>query len=618
MNNGYFDKFLMIDLSSGNSWEMAVPHWLRESFVGGKGYGLKLLYDLVPPQCDPLSADNVLMFMTGPLTGTLAPSMRACVVTKSPLTGTLIDSYFGGSFGPEIKYCGYDGIIITGRASEPIYLWIDNGRVEIRPALKLWGTGTLEANHAIKEELNDNSIKIASIGPAGENTVNFALISCEYNRQAGRGGTGAVMGSKNLKAIALRGRQPVKVRSQKEFLEAVEMAYRELKNSPDIKSLTLTGTASSVPFANETGVLPRRNYYDGTFEKADNISDIGQSKHLWLRSDACTGCPIRCSKVGYLRSGSYRGTVSDIVEYETAAMLGSNLEISDVKALTHLAYLCDTLGLDSMSAGGVIGFAMEAAEKNLLPQQQVSGHEIQFGSVEAAESLLRAIALRESELGNLLADGVHRAADRLGVQAKQFAVHIKSLETPAWGPRGATGIALSLMTADRGGCHQRGMPLGEDLGGVPWNGRQVDRLAVTGKAEMVIHHQNYLAALDTFVKCDFGAFGISPTTYLKLFHSCTGQSLEGEEGLQRLGARIWNMGRLYNLREGLDPAQDTLPPRFREPLPSGPCKGHKFTQDDINTMLNEYYQLRGWTGKGVPTEETLKKLQLTDLNTVSA
>lgn len=363
MNNGYFDKFLMIDLSSGNSWEAAVPDWLKASFVGGKGYGLRLLYDLAPPQGDPLAADNVLMFMTGPLTGTLAPSMRACVVTKSPLTGTLLDSYFGGSFGPEIKYCGYDGIIITGRASEPVYLWIDDGRVEIRPARKLWGISTLEVNKTIKEELKDDSVKIACIGPAGENMVSFALISCEYNRQAGRGGAGAVMGSKNLKAVALRGSKPVRVWDQGKFLEAVELAYRELKDNPDIKSLTLTGTASSVPFANEAGVLPRRNYYDGVFEGADEISDFGQNKHLWLRSDACTGCPIRCSKMGYLRSGRYRGTVSDIVEYETAAMLGSNLEISDVKAVTHLAHLCDTLGLDSMSAGGAIGFAMEAAEK---------------------------------------------------------------------------------------------------------------------------------------------------------------------------------------------------------------------------------------------------------------
>ena len=252
---------------------------------------------------------------------------------------------------------------------------------------------------------------------------------------------------------------------------------------------------------------------------------------------------------------------------------------------------------------------MEAAEKPAAAAL-VCGHEIKFEVWKLRKAYSQLPCGRTAR--HLLAGGVRRAAEKLGVQAEQFAVHIKGLETPAWGPRGATGIALSLMTADRGGCHQRGMPLGEDLGGVPWQGRQVDRLAVTGKAEIVIHHQNYLAALDTFVKCDFGTFGLSPATYLKLYHSCTGQSLEGEEGLQALGARIWNMGRLYNLREGINPAEDTLPPRFGEPLPSGPCKGHSFSRDDLKTMVEEYYQLRGWTAKGVPGEETLKKLQLTD------
>jgi aldehyde:ferredoxin oxidoreductase len=612
MNSGYTGKFLYVNLSSGESRELTVPQWFKNAFVGGKGFGLKLLYDLVPPKCDPLGAENILMFMTGPLTGTLAPSMRACVVTKSPLTGTLLDSYFGGSFGHEIKYCGYDGLIITGKAAAPVYLWIDDGHLEIRPARNLWGKDTLETNHLIKENLKDDSIKVASIGPAGEKLVYFALVSCEYNRQAGRGGAGAVMGSKNLKAVALRGRQPVKVRHQKEFLAAVELAYHDLKNSPDIRNLMQTGTASSVPFANENGVLPRRNYFDGTFDNNLEISDFGQNRDMWLRNEACTGCPVHCSKVGYIRSGRYRGTVSDIVEYESAAMLGSNLEIGNTKAVIHLAHLCDLLGLDSMSTGGVIGFAMEAAEKKSLPEMKASGYEIKFGNIQAAEALIKAIAHREGTLGNLLADGVHRAAVKIGSPNEQIAVHIKGLETPAWGPRGAPGIALSLMTADRGGCHQRGMPLGEELGGLPWKGHTVDRLAVKGKAEIVIHHQNYLAALDTFVKCDFGTFGISPRTYVKLYRTCTGHDLEMEDEawLQNLGAKIWNLGRLYNLREGLEPAQDTLPHRFRQPLPSGPCKGHRFTRNDIDSMREEYYYLRGWTKDGIPTEELLHALHL--------
>lgn len=600
MPDGYMNKLLYVDLATGESKEIPVPEQMRDEFIGGKGFGIKLLHDLVPEMCDPLGPDNVLMFMTGPLTGTLAPCMRACVVTKSPLTGTLLDSYFGGSLGHEIKYAGYDGIIITGRAAEPVYLLVNDERVEIRPAADLRGLGTLETNRAIKEQLNDSSVKIACIGPAGENMVRFALVSCEYNRQAGRGGAGAVMGSKNLKAVAVRGTRKIRVHDSEAFLQAVRKAYRELQSSPDIQALTGTGTASSVPFANETGVLPRRNYQFGTFAGADGISDYGQNKQLWLRDDACTGCPVRCSKFGYIRTGRYRGTVSDIVEYESAAMLGANLEIEDIRAVTYLTYLCDQLGLDSMSAGGVIGFAMEAVEKGLLTQTDIDGERIAFGSPAAAVKLLEAITHRRGELGELLAEGVQRAADRLGPEAQDCAVHIKGLETPAWGPRGATGIALALMTADRGGCHQRGMPLGEDLGGAVWKGKPVDRLALNGKAEIVVHYQNYLAALDTLVKCDFGAFGIGSETYLALFRACTGRDLDGPDGLQQLGARIWNLGRLFNLREGLDPRQDTLPKRFSEPLPDGPCQGHRYTNADMQTMLQEYYATRGWSSAGRP------------------
>lgn len=610
MCNGYMGKFLFIDLNSGGSKQVEVPEWLRERFIGGKGYGMKLLYDLIPEGCDPLSSDNVLMFMAGPLTGTLAPSMRACVVTKSPLTGTLLDSYFGGSFGHEIKYAGYDGIIITGKANKPVYLYINDGNVEIRPAQSCWGMGTLEVNYAIKKELQDESVRIVSIGPAGEKLVRFALVSCEYNRQAGRGGAGAVMGSKNLKAIALKGTQPVYVHDSNAFLKAVQQGYKDLKSSPDIEALVETGTASSVPFANEVGVLPRRNYLDGTYEGANKISDFGQSRDLWLRNDACLGCPIRCSKIGYIRTGRYKGTVSDIVEYESAAMLGSNLEIDDIKAVTYLTHLCDELGLDSMSAGGVIGFAMEAVERGFISQQEIYGEQIEFGNAMAVEKLLKTIAYRQGELGNLLAEGVQRASSVLGSGSEEIAVHIKGLETPAWGPRGATGIALALMTADRGGCHQRGIPLGEDLGGAPWNGEPVDRLALKGKAEIVVHYQNYLAALDTLVKCDFGGFGIQPQTYLDLYRACTGSDLGGEDALQQLGARIWNQGRLFNLREGLDPKQDTLPKRFFEPLPSGPCKGHCFTTEDLQVMLQDYYQLRGWNNEGRPEQEVLEKLDL--------
>jgi aldehyde:ferredoxin oxidoreductase len=608
MKEGYMDCILVVDLTTGRIEKRSIPPRLKEDYVGGKGFGARILYDLLPPQTWALAPENPLMFFTGPLTGTAAPSMRACVVTKSPLTGTFLDSYFGGSFGPEIKYAGYDGIIITGQAPEPVYLWIEDQKVELRPAKHLSGRDTFSTVQLIKEETRSGA-RVACIGPAGENQVLLALITCEYNRQAGRGGAGAVMGSKNLKAVAVYGTRGVAVRDRERFLAAVEQATQEVRTSPDTKALTESGTAASVPFASEVGLLPRLNYRYGTFTGAVELSDHGQRKHLWLKNAACTGCPIACSKVGVIRSGRYAGTVSDIVEYESAAMLGANLDIADIKAVTYLTHLCDALGLDTISAGGVAGFAMEAVERGLA-EPRLNGVELKFGSPEAAEQIIRAVAHKEGFWGQLLAQGVKRAADQLGPGAEEFAVHVKGLETPAWGPRGCAGMGLAYMTADRGGCHQRGFTVTYEIGGVPWEGKQLDPLSPYGKAGMVISLQNYLAALDTFVKCDFGGFGIIPETYLNLFNSCTGRDYSLDD-LYRLGERIWNTTRLFNLREGITGSQDTLPPRFvREPLPDGPGKGHRISDQDMAVMLEEYYRERGWDQDGKPLAAKLEQLKI--------
>jgi aldehyde:ferredoxin oxidoreductase len=612
MIKGYMGKFLYIDLTKEEVREIPLPQWMAEKYIGGKGFGAKILYDFLPAGTDPLAPENIIMFMAGPLTGTAAPSMRACVVTKSPLTETFLDSYFGGHFGPEIKYAGYDGLIITGKAARPVYLWINDSDVAIKPASQLWGRDALEVNAAIKEELGDNTVKVVSIGPAGENGVRYALINCEYNRQAGRGGTGAVMGSKNLKAIALRGTKQVRVEDTSAFRDAIEKANAELKESPDVQALVETGTASAVPFANETGLLPCRNYKDGTYESANKLSDIGQSKYLWLKSAACMGCPIRCSKMGVVRTGKYAGTISDIVEYESAALIGSNLEIEDIRAVAYLVKLCDRLGLDSMSAGSAIAFAMEACEKGLIePPEDIK---LEFGSVEAAEYLIKAITFREGFLGELLAEGVKRAAEKLKGGAEEFAVHVKGLESPAWGPRGVPGMGLALMTADRGGCHQRGFPVAYEAGGEKWNGKPVEPLGLEGKAEIVVQLQNYLAGTDTLVKCDFGGFGVQPATYAKLLSAATGRSVS-ESHFDNVGERIWNLTRLFNLREGIDYTQDRLPARFvNEPLPSGPNKGHRITEDDMKYLRTDYYNVRGWDEKGVPTGATLDRLGMQDNN----
>ncbi|HKK90589.1 MAG TPA: aldehyde ferredoxin oxidoreductase family protein [Desulfobacteraceae bacterium] len=608
MDNAYMSKLLHIDLETGKTEELPLSREFRKQWIGGKGFGAKLLYDLLPPGADPLGGENLLMFMTGPLTGTMAPAMRGCIVTKSPLTNTFLDSYFGGSFSPEIKYAGYDGIIIRGKADTPVYIAIDNGEVTIRDAGAIWGMDTLAANQAVKEQLDNDGFRVVTIGQAGEKQIPFSLICCEYNRQAGRGGAGAVMGAKNLKAVAVRGTKTVRVHDSQRFKTACQTALSDLNNSEDIDALKQAGTASAIEFSNEAGLFPHRNYSGGTFEKISKLAEKGQSKHLWLGSSACMGCPIRCSKMGAVRTGTYKGIVTDMVEYESAGLMGSNLDIADIRAVAHLVKLCDRFGLDSMSTGSVIGFAMEAAEKGLIDSPEEL--EITFGSAKAADYLIRAITEKRGKLGKLLAKGVKQAALEIGEDAEPLAVHVKGMEAPAWGPRGASGMGLAIMTADRGACHQRAFPIANEVGGEEWQGKTFTPCETKGKADLVFALQNYTAGTDTLVKCDFGSFGIQPSTYEELLNAATGETFP--EGIfETMGERIWNITRLFNLREGLDVSDEKLPSRFvKEPLPDGPHKGERISEQDVVYMKSDYYRARGWDENGAPTTETLERLDI--------
>lgn len=602
----YMKKFLVVNLTDKTIETMPLSEEMTTNYIGGKGFGARLLYDLLPPKTHPLSGENLLMFMTGPLTGTMAPAMRGCVVTKSPLTHTFLDSYFGGSFSPEIKYAGFDGIIVKGKASHPVYLMVCDDHVEIKDGRKLWGMDTIQANHAVKTELDDDTFKVVTIGPAGENQIPFSLICCEYNRQAGRGGSGAVMGAKNLKAIAVKGTKLVIPHNGPAFSKACQQAMADLDASEEVQELKACGTASAIHFSNENGLLPHKNYACGTYANAGKLANEGQKKHLWLGSAACMGCPIRCSKMGAVRTGKYKGIVSDMVEYETAALLGANLDISDIRAVAHLARLCDQLGIDTMSAGGVIGFAMEAVDKGILDAPENMA--LEFGNVQAAEALIQAIAGRKGRLGTLLAKGVKAAARELGPRAEAIAVHVKGLEAPAWGPRGASGTGLAIMTADRGACHQRGLPVAEEIGGVPFKGKTLEPTALQEKADLVFCLQNYLAGTDTLVKCDFGGLGIQPETYADLLSAATGKSFQKED-FDLVGERIWNLTRLFNLREGMDTKSEILPRRFvKEPLPDGPHKGHCISNADMDDMKQDYYGVRGWDEQGIPLASTLARL----------
>lgn len=611
MHNPITRRILKIDLSKQVYYLEELPREVVDKYIGGKGIGAWLLYRemMEMGKIDPLEGNNPLIFAAGPLTGTRAPAMRGVVISTSPLTYGFVDSYFGGHFAQEIKYAGYDAIMIQGKAENPVYLQVEDDRVEFRDGSSLEGKDTFETRKRIKEELGDISYKVACIGPAGENMVPYALISCEPNRQAGRGGTGAVMGSKNLKAVSIKGTGLIGIDDMKGFKAAIDRALEEMKGSPEIEELSEFGTAPTIWFSHQEGLLPVRNYQKGTGEVA-GISHVEQREKLWLRDEACASCPIACSKQGAVRTGRRKGAKSDIVEYEISALLGANLELKDINELAYLVYLCDALGLDGMSMGGMLGFVMECYEKGIMRPEDYDGIEFSFGSAKNLEEAIKKTAYKEGKLGELLSMGVYRAAKKLNNGAENFANHVKGMELPAFEPRSSTGMGLAYLTADRGACHQRAFPINYEVGGEPYGDEKVERTGTRNKAAVVIDDQDYLAALDVLVKCDFGGFAISKETYMDLYRSATGDKEMDAKRLKELGERIWNTTRLFNLQQGLDYSKEKLPARLLEPIPDGPVEGNKFNREDEKVMLQEYYKLRGWDEKGRPTKEKIAQLKI--------
>jgi len=611
MTGGYCGRLLLVDMDTGRTDDMQVPSRAAERYLGGKGFGVKLLYDLVGPEIDPLSPDNVVMFLTGPLTGTAAPAMRGVVVTKSPLSGTFCDSYYGGHFAHELKYSGYDGVIVRGRASNPAYLYIDGGKVEIRDAGFMWGKDTYDTYDAIKAALGDNRVKIACIGPAGERLVRFACVDCSPHRQAGRGGAGAVMGSKNLKAIVVRGASAVPVSDSVRLMDILHRCHERARSRPN--SHTQAGTTGAVDFANEMGFFPVRNYKYGTMENAsDLIGTSPQRERFWLRDLACSGCMIRCTKHGILKGGRRRGLEGDTIEYETLGLIGGNLGLQRFEEVAYAGNLCDRLGMHTISTGSAVGFAIECYDNGLISRDETGGLDLRFGDSDSIISLIGKIAARE-DIGDLLADGVKRAATALGRGAEDYAVHVKGLEVPAWSPRGANSMGLEYMTSDRGACHMRSWPISAEMSGESYPGGRATYRDPHGIGGLVAWQQNLSAACWSLVQCDFGRDVVDIEMALEFLSAATGMDISPHE-FALIGERIWNMTRLYNLREGFSARDDTLPKRFREePLPDGPSRGHRFTDEICDTMRSEYYRYRGWEESGVPSSERLAELGLEEM-----
>ncbi|MEJ2168816.1 MAG: aldehyde ferredoxin oxidoreductase family protein, partial [Desulfobacterales bacterium] len=564
------------------------------------GFGARILYDQLSAGCDPLSPQNILVFATGPLTGTLAPSSgRFEVCTKSPATGLWLDSNCGGFFGPELKFAGYDMVVIRGKAASPVVLVIDNDKIELQPAGDLWGADTLTTQRKIKEKFG-REFKVACIGEAGEKGVLFAGIISEY-RALGRGGAGAVMGSKNLKAIAVRGTGSIRLHDPDLFMKICREAYNELANSPDTGGgRQKYGTNVILALMDEAGIHPVRNFQKGKFEGASQVNEETIAKY-YVRNKACFGCPIYCSKIAEVKEGKYKDRYTEGPEYENVWSFGAHCENTDVGAIIQAEYLCDCYGLDGITTGNVIGFLMECVEKGILTEADI-GFPMAFGHDEAIINAIHLIGRQEGP-GKLWGRGVKKMADQIE-GARDLAMHVKGLELPAYDPRGSTGMALAYATSDRGGCHLRSWPIGEEL--LATEGR-MDLHSLEFKAELVKTQQDLFCMVNCSGMCLFATFALSLKQITPFLHAATGlEVFASSDEVMKIGERVNNLARLFNIRAGLTKELDTLPQRFfKEPLKEGPARGRVVELDQLKA---EYYFVRGWDAEGVPGKEKLADL----------
>ena len=623
--NGYAGSILRINLSSGEVSKEPLPDELVDQYVGGRGFVAKLLYDELPPNTDPYSPDNMFLAATGPLSGYFLPaSGKVHFGTKSPATGGYADSNMGGHFGPALKYAGYDVLVLTGRAATPSYLFIDDEQVEIRPAESYWGMGALSCEAQLKKDLAED-FQILTIGPAGENRVRFACISHDFGRQAGRTGVGAVLGSKSIKAIAVKGTGSLPVYDLEQAYAAGKDAYQKVFAKTGFKEWTPEGTAGITDWTNEVGVFPTRNFQTSYAEHHKSINGKAILDQLKITDKGCFCCPTPCGKYGHTKTDLGNAYVEG-PEYETIALFGGNCLLQTISEVAYANYVCDELGIDTISAGAVISWAIECFEKGILNASQV-GRKIQFSDPGTVEFLLNQIARREG-IGDLLAEGVKEASEKIGKGSEAFAIHVKGLEWTGYETRNAPSMMLAYMTADIGAHHNRAWVLGYDVAG-SWT--SVTDLISSGSdsekmpkaevkpecAQYVIESQHTRPLFDALGICrlQYMELGFEEENYEKLFHLITGKKKSWQE-LLTVSERIWNLTRIISNREikNFGRHLDYPPARFyEEPIPSGPNEGYFLTKAELDDLLDEYYRARGWDDNGIPTRETLERLGLGDV-----
>jgi aldehyde:ferredoxin oxidoreductase len=614
---GYAGAILRVDLSNATVRKEPLPDSLVKNFIGGRGFVAKMLYDEIPSGIEPFDPRNMLIAATGPLTGHFLPaSGKTHFGTKSPATGGYADSNMGGHFGPQLKYAGYDLLVITGKAGSPSYLYISDDSVEIRSAGDYWGQGSITAEKNFKDHLGDD-FQILTIGPAGEHRVRYACISHDFGRQAGRTGVGAVMGSKNLKAIAVKGTKGIPVADLQEAYARGKEAYRNVMAKPGFEGWTPEGTAGITNWTNEVGVFPTRNFQTSYAEHYKDINGKAVLDRLKITDKGCFGCPTPCGKYGHTKT-SLGSAYVEGPEYETIALFGGNCVLKTIEEVAYANYVCDELGIDTISAGVVIGWAIECYQKGILTRDEI-GREIDFSDLDSVVYLLNKIAKREG-IGNLLAEGVKIAADKTGNGSERFAIHVKGLEWSGYECRNAPSMMLAYMTADVGAHHNRAWVLGHDLAGAWTNvhdliasGGEVEaqpRAVVSDRsAEYVIASQHKRSLFDVLGNCrlQMMELGFEEEHYAELYSIITGRKKSWDE-LLNISERIWHLTRAFSVREikAFGRHLDLPPARlYEDPIADGPNQGHALSRDDIDKLLNWYYEARGWDQNGIPTRETL-------------
>ncbi|MBN1535475.1 MAG: aldehyde ferredoxin oxidoreductase family protein [Anaerolineales bacterium] len=622
MNSSILGDVLYIDLTNKKISKSPYTKELASQYIGSRGYNVALLWEMVAKGIDPLSPENVLIFGAGPLTGTSAPSSgRISVTAKSPATNLYLKTNVGGAWGGEIRYAGYSFIVITGKADRPVYLWINDGKVEIRDAQHLWGKDVRETEHILQNEIGDGNIKVASIGPAGENLVLFAAIMCSNYNAAARGGIGAVMGSKNMKALAVRGTQPVSVAEPERFKDLIDFAWDLYHKQSGALDTHLYGTSVSVSAINEMNSFPTYNYQIGHFEHADKITGQALVEGGYLKHRVgCYACPMACHRYSEVNRGKYKGAYTGGPEYETFGSLGAGCGIGDIEAIIHANELCNIYGLDTISTGSVIQWAMECHQRKLNFDRD--GLDFSWGNADTVISLIKKIAYQEG-LGRMLANGVKRASEEMGQNSEEWAIQAKGLEQSRVETRSAYSYALAFMVNPRGPDHLMTETLAEFgtspemvdvIEKITGDKKYATPLTTEKRPEIVRWHEDVYAITDGLGLCAFAStaqYYMTPQLMADLFSASVGIPCS-EEQCMKLGKKIVTMERCFNTREGATRKDDRLPKRLMtEKLKDSPNRLNINSMEIMSPLLDRYYEMHGWDiATGRPTRSVLEEYGL--------